>query len=168
VSTWFVPGKSPIRLSSVHRRIMIDTRTGLAVCPPYDERHDRAEVFEFWPSDVLRLFVEAGIPRRPPPQAAACPGSAAAGEAPRISSPRTHVTYTVRAARVGSETVPLIATADGGARRIYWFKDDAYLGESSPDLPLAFAPQSSGVFMLRAVDDAGRADSRELRVAIVP
>jgi penicillin-binding protein 1C len=27
----------------------------------------RFEVFEFWPSDMLKLFHEAGMPRRTPP-----------------------------------------------------------------------------------------------------
>ena len=36
--TWFIPGKSPIRVSTVHRPVMIDDATGLPACPPYDRQ----------------------------------------------------------------------------------------------------------------------------------
>ncbi|MBC8832082.1 penicillin-binding protein 1C, partial [Escherichia coli] len=34
--TWFMPGTSPIRVSTVHRPVVIDDATGKAACPPYD------------------------------------------------------------------------------------------------------------------------------------
>ena len=71
-ATWFIPGKSPIRVSTLHRPVTIDLRTGLAACPPFDPNHTRLEVFEFWPSDVQRLFRDAGLPRRLPPPPAVC------------------------------------------------------------------------------------------------
>ena len=40
-STWYIPGVSPIRVSQVHRRVWIDTRTGEQACPPYDPIHTR-------------------------------------------------------------------------------------------------------------------------------
>ena len=70
VSTWYIPGVSPIRVSQVHRRVWIDTRTGEQACPPYDPTHTRSEVFEFWPTELLQLFAQAGMPRRRPPPAA--------------------------------------------------------------------------------------------------
>jgi penicillin-binding protein 1C len=165
--TWFIPGKSPIRVSDVHRRVFIDTRTGAQACPPYDPRLVRSEVFEFWPSDVVHLFAEAGMPRRRPPPAPACGSTAGTGQAPLIRSPLRNTTYTLRAARVDSDTVPLTATADGAVRSVHWFVDDAYIGTSAPDVPLAWLPGRSGTFMVRVIDDQGRADSRELRVDVV-
>jgi penicillin-binding protein 1C len=166
--TWFIPGKSPIRVSDVHRRVWIDSRTGLQACPPFDPRFVRSEVYEFWPSDVLHLFAEAGMPRRRPPPAPACGSPAANGQAPLIRSPLRNTTYTLRSARVDTETVPLDATADGAVRTIHWFVDEAYIGTSAPDVPLAWLPGRSGNFTVRAIDDQGRADSRELRVEVVP
>jgi hypothetical protein len=64
VSTWYIPGTSPIRISQVHRRVYIDTRTSEQACPPYDPKFTRSEVFEFWPTDLLQLFTQAGMPRR--------------------------------------------------------------------------------------------------------
>jgi penicillin-binding protein 1C len=166
--TWFIPGKSPIRISDVHRRVWYDVRTGNEACPPYDPEYVRSEVFEFWPSDVLRLFAEAGMPRRQPPAPANCQQEAVAGHAPQIKSPLTNTTYTLRAARVGTESIPLAATTDGEVRTVHWFVDDAYIGTSHPDVAMSWTPGRSGEFTVRAVDDQGRADSRALRVAVVP
>jgi penicillin-binding protein 1C len=166
-STWFIPGKSPIRISDVHRRIWIDSRTGRQACPPYDSPFVHAEVFEFWSSDVLRLFAQAGIPRRQPPAAESCLHDVPGGIAPHINSPLANVTYTLRAERLNTDTVPLAATADAEVRKIHWFVGDAYIGTSEPDLAVPWLPARSGTFTVRAVDDRGRADSRELRVAVV-
>ncbi len=104
VSTWFIPGKSPIHVSDVHRRVLIDSRTGLQACLPYDSKFVRSEVFEFWPSDILRLFAEAGMtPRRVPPGVTACSQAGASGTPPHINSPLANTTYTLRAARTASE-----------------------------------------------------------------
>jgi penicillin-binding protein 1C len=167
--TWFIPGKSPIRVSDLHRRVWYDTRTGSEACPPYDSRFVRSEVFEFWASDVMRLFEEAGMPRRQPPTPASCRHEAAeSGHAPQIKSPLSNTTYTLRAGRIASETIPLAATTDGTVRTVHWFVDDAYVGTSHPDVAVGWAPGRSGEFTIRAIDDQGRADSRTSRVAVIP
>lgn len=166
--TWFIPGKSPIRISDVHRRIWYDTRTGAEACPPYDLHFVRSEVFEFWPSDIVRLFAAAGMPRRRPPAPAACQREAVGGLAPHINSPLSNTTYTLRAARVSSERIPLAATTDGEVRTVHWFVDNAYIGTAHPDVAVSWTPGRSGRFTVRAVDDQGRADSRTLQVAVIP
>ncbi len=65
--TWFIPGKSSIRVSNVHRRIPIDTRTGFRAGVDTPQRFTRADVYENWPSDILHLYALAGMPRRPLP-----------------------------------------------------------------------------------------------------
>lgn len=166
--TWFIPGKSPIKMSDVHRRVWYDTRTGTEACPPYDADYVRSDVFEFWPSDILKLFAEAGMPRRQPPAPGNCQQETAAGHPPHIESPRSNTTYTLRAAQASSQTIPLAATTDGEVRTVHWFVDDAYVGTSSPEATVSWSPGHSGEFTVRAVDDRGRADSRALRVAVVP
>ncbi|WP_257387283.1 penicillin-binding protein 1C, partial [Tahibacter caeni] len=94
-TTWFIPGVSPIRVSTVHRPVTIDVRTGKAACPPFDPATTRTEVYEYWPSDLARVFAQAGIPRRQPPADADC--AVAGGAAPQITSPLRGAAYTVRA-----------------------------------------------------------------------
>lgn len=166
-NTWYIPGVSPIRVSDVHRRVWLDTRTGEQACPPYDPAVTRSEVFEYWPTDLLQLFAQAGMPRRRPPAAASCQRDVPSGTPPHITSPVTSATYTVRAARVGNESIPLAANADSEVRRLHWFIDENYIGTGSPGVAIGWNPERSGRYIVRAVDDRGRADSRELDVALV-
>ncbi|MEP7242877.1 MAG: penicillin-binding protein 1C [Gammaproteobacteria bacterium] len=165
--TWFIPGKSPIRVSSVHRRVWVDTRTGLQACAPFDPEFVRSEVFEFWPSDLQLLFAQAGMPRRKPPAAAPCSQDAWGGTPPHIRSPLSNATYTLRAGSMSRDTIPLAATADAEVRTLHWFVDDTYVGTSPPNATVTWAPGRTGAFFVRTVDDRGRADSRELRVVAV-
>ncbi|MDY6944950.1 MAG: penicillin-binding protein 1C [Pseudomonadota bacterium] len=166
-STWYIPGVSPIRVSQIHRRVWLDTRTGEQACPPYDPAFTRSEVYEFWPTDLLQLFTQAGMPRRRPPPPADCQRDVPSGTAPQITSPVIAVTYTVRSGRVGSETIPLAANADSEVRRLHWFVDESYVGTGTPGVAIGWHPVHAGRYIVRTVDDRGRADSRELAVEVV-
>ncbi|MBS0584562.1 MAG: penicillin-binding protein 1C [Proteobacteria bacterium] len=165
--TWFIPGKSPIRVSTVHRPVVIDTATGQVACPPYDPLRTRTEVFEFWPSDLARVFRQAGVPRRAPPAIPDCTTADDDGQAPQITSPVRGATYTRRASRDGAERIAFNATVDAGARELYWFVDEDFVGTAKPGEPLFWQPAAAGEYTLRAIDDRGRADSRRLRVDVV-
>ena len=165
--TWFIPGKSPIRVSTVHRPIVLDASTGQPACPPYDPLLTRTEVFEFWPSDLARVFRQAGIPRRTPPPVPDCTAAADDGQIPQIVSPLRGVTYTRRASREGEERIAFNATVDASVHEVYWFVDDGYVGAVKPGEPLFWKPALAGDYTLRVVDDHGHSDSRPLRVALV-
>ncbi len=166
--TWFIPGVSPIKVDTVYRPVMIDTRSGKAVCPPYDPRYDKQHVFEFWPTDLQQVFRAAGIPRRTPPQNPACPNAeAVAGQAPRITSPLLGAVYSLRVGRTLQGEIALNATADADVRALYWFADRSYIGRSPPGRTLFWRPRVAGDYTLRVVDDHGRADVRVLRVALM-
>ena len=64
VTGWFIPGVSPISQCEIHREILIDDATGLRVQSDDGTRKLHREVYEFWPSDLLALFEQAGLPRR--------------------------------------------------------------------------------------------------------
>ncbi len=162
--TWFIPGKSPIRVSTLHRNVAIDTRTGRAVCTPVDPLHLRNEVYEFWPSDLAQLFAQAGMPRRPPP-GATCASDEPAGAAPVITSPLRATTYTQRAEGL-PQVIALAAVADADAREVHWFANEAYLGAARSGVALGWQP-GPGAYVLRVVDDHGRADARDVRVELV-
>ncbi len=162
-TTWYIPGVSPLKLSNIHRRVMLDTRTGQLACPPYEARYTRAEVFEYWPSDLAQLFRQAGMPRRQAPQ-----NNCAQAEfnntdaAPLITSPLTGTVYSLR--RKGSQSVPLAATLSADNRRVFWFMDASYAGSSVPGVALAWTPTHAGSYTVLAVDDQGRTASRQLDV----
>jgi penicillin-binding protein 1C len=166
-TTWFIPGTSPIRVSRLHRGLLIDQRTGEAVCA--ENAYTRREVFEFWPSDIQRLFREAGIPRRTPPAVPDCAqeGSArpAATDAPQIVSPLQGVTYTIRLSK--PEPIALRANRNGGGT-VYWFADQGYLGKAEDAGALAWNAPGAGRYVVRAVDANGASDSRAVTVEFVP
>jgi len=165
VSTWFLPGKSPIRSSTLHRAVYIDERTNQPVCAASE--FTRREILEFWPSDMLRLFREAGMPRREPPLLPDCAGDASksVGEAPQIVSPLRGVTYTVRL----SKLAPIALRADGARNtELFWFANQGFVGRSGAGESLAWNPAQPGRYILRAVAADGAADARTVDVDFEP
>ena len=167
-TTWFIPGKSPIRISTVHRAIAIDKASGRPACGRFDPATMRMEVYEFWPSDLAQVFAQAGIPRRRPPAGADC-GDAQAwmGSAPSITSPYRGTRYTMRLSHASQFSLTLAATADADTSNLYWFVGNTFIGRSAPGRALAWTPDRSGQFRLSVVDDHGRSDEREIEVAVV-
>jgi penicillin-binding protein 1C len=49
LETWYIPGRSPIRVSDVHRRVRVDVRNHRQACPGTPARFVREEVYEYWP-----------------------------------------------------------------------------------------------------------------------
>ena len=170
VDTWFIPGKSPIRVSTLHRPVVIDTRTGLAACPPYDSATTRTDIYEFWSSEIFQQFRLAGIPRRRPPASENSCTSLTAGDErdyPVINQPLAGVTYTLRLSR-SDETIPLQARVAADVQQVFWFADAIFIGTAKPQESLAWRPQQSGTYTAMAVDDHGRSISRPLTVEFVP
>ena len=143
VTGWFIPGVSPISECEIHREILIDDATGLRVNSDDGTRKLRREVYEFWPSDLLALFEQAGLPRRSPPPF--LPGNSVEslsrrGHAPHIVSPKSNVVYSLgdgdasRALSLQVETEPDVA-------KVYWFADRAFLGTSDRGAPLSWQPK---------------------------
>ncbi len=166
ISTWYIPGKSPVRVSSLHRVVYLDA-AGRRVCGPDAGVHE--EVYEFWTSDMQRLFREAGMPRRVAPPAPDCGAGSNGGDDPQgpsIVSPVRGLVYTVRLGK----SAPLLLRADAaaGTESVYWFAGNAYLGRAPPGEVLAWLPPQAGRYSLRAVDDRGFADNRDLVVDFLP
>ncbi len=164
VTGWFIPGTTPILTCTIHREVLVDAETGLRVAMDDGTRPLKREVYEFWPSNLLELFDEAGLPRRlPPPFLPGCgPESIAAnaikGQALRIVSPHPGQSYAIRANADDNRVLPLKAEADMGVRKLYWFADKQFLGSSSPGEAFPWKP-GQGRFNIMAVDDHGRSDS---------
>jgi penicillin-binding protein 1C len=180
---WFIAGKSPIRYSTLHRTVLIDQKTGRRACVAGP--HTRAEVVEYWSSDMLALSRQAGLPLRLPPQGECADGDGLAGVvpqagaalsataasaaesagAPRIISPLRGVTHLQRLNQ--AQALLLRADAGPGAGKLRWFADDSLLGQVAGGATLAWQPPHAGRYVLRVVDQNGLADSREVTVQTV-
>lgn len=162
VDTWYIPGKSPIRVSQLHRAVAIDAQTGRPTCPPYGAG-TRFEVFEFWPSDMLKLFREAGMPRRTPPPLPAC-ATEDRMEPPRIASPLRNVTYALRPSAPQAR-IALDASVAADVQRVFWFDGSALIGvHTVSEGALPWRPAAAGVHLIRVVDDRGRSAERDVDV----
>lgn len=159
---WFIAGKSPIRKSTLHRTVLIDTRTGKVACTPGP--HTREEIFEYWPSDMAAVFRRAGMPLRQPPMGG-CANDGIDGESElHIVAPLRGV---IHIRRLGHpEPLYLRAEAGPGNGILQWFVGDALVGSSKPGEAIAWNPAQAGKYMLRVVDSQGHSDSRELQLIL--
>lgn len=171
--TLFIPGVSPVRDSGILRPLLIDKATGLRACEPR-EGETEVRYWEFWPSDVRKVFAQAGIDKPLPPDwlpqcrpAEAERAGPSAGTPPRILLPKKGVTY-YRTLSGASRSIPLVVAAEPDVRRIHWFAGPAYLGSAAPGEPFLWEPDSAGRREILAVDDQGRSARQICRIELVP
>jgi penicillin-binding protein 1C len=162
IEGWFIPGISPIKTCDVHQEVLIDVASGLRVPVDDGTRQLRGEVYEFWPSDLLKLFERAGLPRRAPPPF--LPGTepefaARTGNPPKIISPSEGNAVLLAT----STEIPLRAKADADVRDVYWFADKTFIGKS-PVADVLTWKSSPGNYQLIALDDHGRSGSCRVSV----
>ena len=164
--TWYIPGRSPTRPSGIFRKILIDTETGLRLCLPHPGRTEE-KIWEFWPSDLSALFLQAGVVKPPPPPLdPSCTDKAPAGTPPRILSPKEGVVYQRQTDPLQENAIPLIASADADAHALFWFIRGRFLGRSLPGQTLLWFPED-GDHVLRVVDDLGRSSSQRLKICTI-
>ncbi|MDX3774140.1 penicillin-binding protein 1C [Chromatiaceae bacterium AAb-1] len=164
---WFIPGVSPITVSTVHRQIPVFVQSGNRACvhqPP----HTRLEVFEFWPSDIMSLYRSAGIQlRQAPPfeqsnQQSLCPVvPLVQKQPPQIRAPEQGLIYQLDIGK--GQQLALQASFDGDVSQAYWFADNSFIGSVKPGETL-FWQAESGQYLLRVVDDAGSAATVRITV----
>ncbi len=180
--SWFIAGRSPITQSSLHRKVWIDPATGKVVCPssPAEQAKLRELVVEDWGTDMQKLFMQSGLGRHShmqAPQGKHSPSvhcdsphaidvTADNTNAPVITSPLRGVHYVMRISK--PEPILLRAEAAAGSHVLYWFADDSLIGKTKPGVGLAWQPTTSGTATLRVVDDAGRAQTREVTIELAP
>ena len=162
--SWFIPGKSPIRTSTLHRAVYIDRDSDQVVCPgtPGSNR----QIFEFWDSEMLRLFEKAGMPRRSPPNLPECyRGPDILADAPRIVSPARDGTYALRLGKISTLGLKANTTASDS---IYWFANQSFIARTAPSETFSWLPDHPGDYRISAVDGDGRSASLQIRVELTP
>jgi len=163
--TWFIPGKSPIKTSTLHRAVYFDIKSGEVVCK--GSPNSRKEIYEFWSSDLHRLFLEAGMPRRKPPAALPACYDTLTGEeedSPQIMSPSTTGTYTLRVGKPAG--IGLRANSTTG-ETIFWFANKSFIGKTNASETFSWLPTHAGIYLIRAVDSLGHVATREITVEFV-
>lgn len=162
--TWFIPGKSPIKTDTIYREVAINKKTGLRTC--HIDADTQFEVFEFWPSDLLRIFKKAGIHRHTPPFFEAdCTLSGNAGINPQITSPQAGLSYIIRADSQQNNTIPFTAVNDAGIAHVYWFINEVFIAKTKAGKSFLWHAKP-GTFVVRVVDDHGLSDARDINVQL--
>jgi len=163
--TWFIPGVSPIKTSNIYRSISVDKLTGLRTCNNHSKTSEN-KVIEFWPSDFIYIFKQAGILLKPPPQyEAGCSldKRSASGQKPVITSPQSNIQYVIQSIGADKKRIPFLATVDSDVEKIFWFVNGKYEGSSTPNASFIWTA-SGGEHTVNAVDDSGRATSKKINV----
>ena len=167
MNTLYIPGKSPIKSCDICREIYINVKTGYRTFIQ-SGADIKKEVFEFWPTDLLYLFRQAGIPRVVPPPfdpQESIERMSAIGNPPQIQSPLQGTEYMITSGDVLFNSLPLRVTTDADVKEVYWFVDDIYIGKSDPQLTQHWSLKP-GVFQVSAIDDHGRGDTRKIRISL--
>lgn len=165
--TYFIPGVSPIDKCKIHRRINVDMRTGYRT--DEDEgKNVKSVVREYWPSDLMELFKQAGLPRLVPPD---YPPEEKnhfnqAGYPPEIISPLANTQYVFDPEIPSRNVIILNATADGGAKELFWFNNASFICRTKPGEKFEWRP-AAGEYEITVLDDKGRSASRKVRISDV-
>lgn len=159
VKSYFIPGKSPIDVSSVYRAIAIDNKTGLRACNANPDTTHMA-VYEFWDGEYLDLFRRAGIQRKTPPPF--MPGcnldeiSTTTG-APIITSPNNGAKIVITSDNDWTN-VSFQALSESTNTKIFWMLDDDIIGTSHSGETFTHRV-SMGEHTIRAIDEMGTGHS---------
>jgi penicillin-binding protein 1C len=159
---WFIAGKSPIHESTLHRTVLIDTRTGQIACQA--NGYTKLETFEYWSSDMAAIFQRAGMPLRQPPISHCDNDAAEIQLPPSIVSPLRGVIHIRRLSK--PEPIYLRAEASTESATLHWFVDDTFIGSSKPGVAIPWNPPLAGQYVLRVVDMQGRSDSRKIQLEL--
>ncbi|MBO4626021.1 MAG: penicillin-binding protein 1C [Alphaproteobacteria bacterium] len=164
VSAYFIPGKSPIEISSVYRAIPIDNATGLRACS-YNPQTTHMAVYEFWDSEYIDMFRRAGIKRNtPPPYVPGCNlnDMDETPDAIIITSPAdaTRIVITTP-----GDTAPISfnAICENSTAKIFWFLDDKTIGTTKSGETFRYEiPMGSHI--VRAIDESGHGTSNKFSI----
>ena len=167
--TWFNPGISPIDECQVHREFLVSRKTGRRICHVKNVSDSQKEIYEFWPSDVVQLYVKFGLPyKKAPPFEEGCEIETGQVAAPEIISPKLGLVYSVKfSGQTGYERIPLKPKVDQEVKKVFWFANQKPLGDSSPDETL-MAELNPGNYEITLVDDRGQVATRMIQVKLSP
>jgi len=161
----YLPGRSRLAACSWHRRVLVDASSGeLLAGDCLAGRRTAFRLLTVPPAELLAWWRAQGNPvEGPPPLSPACQG-VPAGEPPRIVSPDASTPYRMRRdAPPEYQRIPLVARADSGASRLFWYQDGQLVAAMAPQ-ESRFLDSVLGEHRLVVTDDLGRSDAVTYKV----
>ena len=160
----YIPGISPMEPCTVHKKILVDTRTGYQVCRWCAAgKHADVKIYEDWPPRLAAWLESKGIISLIPAHNPQCRGMLA-GEAPVITSPENDAVYILRrSVPLDFQKILFEASAAADNRRLFWFLDGQLFSTTQSENRVFCQPQQ-GKHRLMCVDDYGRSNSISFQV----
>jgi penicillin-binding protein 1C len=161
----YLPGRSRLAPCSWHRRVLVDAGSGeLLAGDCLAGRRTAFRLLTLPPAELLAWWrAQGSVVEGPPPLSSACRG-VPAGEPPRIVSPDPTTPYRLRRdALPEHQRIPLVARADFGASRLFWYQDGQLVAAMAPQ-ESRFLDSVPGEHRLVVTDDLGRSDAVTYKV----
>jgi len=164
ITEHYIVGVSPSTRCTVHRTILVDTKTGFAVCQGclVPGRFKEMTV-EDWPPRLASWLAQSGIVNREPPHNPNCRGELA-GEGPVIVSPERDAVYSLRSSVPKKyQHILFKASLPLDSRKAHWFVDGQLIASAPSDSSVFYLPDK-GSHHIMCVDSYGRSSSVDIRV----
>jgi penicillin-binding protein 1C len=163
----YLPGRSKLTACTLHRRMLVDSRTGeLLAGDCVGRRPHELRLFTLYPPELVAWWRSQGNPVQEAPRlAAACTGIPD-GDPPRIVSPDGATPYHLRGdSPLAFQRIPLVAQVAPGARRLFWYQDGTLVATTDAGGAASrFLAAVPGEHRLVVTDDLGRSDGVTYRV----
>ncbi|MFV0626665.1 MAG: penicillin-binding protein 1C [Alphaproteobacteria bacterium] len=166
--SYFISGVTSIKLSNITRQIPVDIATGKRACkhtPPTT----RMETYNFWPSNVLKIYEQAGISKKGPPDFLEdCDeiGIFNQGKPPIIQYPTNESTYIVRSHQLADEKIILKGSMDSDATTLFWYANGKLIGSSKAEETLEMKTEVGEIEII-ATDNLGRSAKSIIKIKLI-
>ncbi len=164
INEYYIVGVSPSTRCTVHKSILVDTKTGYEVCRGCMVPGRCKEMtVEDWPPRLASWLAQSGIVNREPPHNPDCRGELA-GDGPVIVSPERDAVYSLRASVPKQfQHILFKASLPLDSREAHWFVDGQLIASAPSDSSVFYLPDKGSHHIL-CVDSYGRSTSVNIRV----
>jgi len=155
----YIPGVSPMEPCAIHKKILVDTRTGYQVCRWCDDKkHTETRIYEDWPPRLAAWMASKGIISLIPAHNPQC-RQVFAGDKPVITSPEDKAVYIFRpSVPLQYQKILFEASSSADNRKLFWFLDGQLFSTTERENRVFYEPKQ-GSHQLMCVDDYGRSSS---------
>ncbi|MBK7141408.1 MAG: penicillin-binding protein 1C [bacterium] len=161
----YIAGLSPTRQCDLHKKVLVDNRSGYRLCPHCSDGKKYTEkVIEQYSPKIATWLLRRGVISLLPQHDPSCTG-ASGGEDPVITSPEHGAVYMVQDnAPLEYQKILFEASVGSDAAEIHWFLDgELFATATDPDSRIFYTPKK-GDHRLMCVDTQGRSASISFRV----
>ncbi len=185
----YIPGVSPVKVCSIHKRIDIDTVTGYSLCShcrnlPLTRGNSiepiqgpqrqsdasintvKTEIFEEWPAEAATWLAKNGFAVPVLPEHNPLCTAPIAGTAPVILSPTEDTVYYIRdGVPLSQQKIQLSASTSNRTQQLFWFLDGELIFKGNAEQSYWLKPVK-GEHVVTCVDAEGRSTSRVLHISV--